>query len=187
MTPRWAPCVLAVAAIVELLLAHRVGAQIIAPSGERNVVYVELGGPGGIFSLNYERLNASDVYLRIGAGTWGFTNLDNVREELRTGVVGAPRRFDVSDLLGRGEGRFVEVGGAVAVGHYFRSRYGATEVDGAFVSAVPEIGIRYEPPGGGFTYRITFAPMLPLINSASAFPRASPELWGGFSAGYSFR
>ena len=120
--------------------------QIIAPSPVRNVVYAEVGGAGGIVSLNSHRRS--------------------------------PRT---------GEGRIAEAGFAVVAGTYRRTRYGATEVDGTYASLVPTIGLRAEPPGGGFTYRITFSPLVPILNSASAFPRSSPILWGGMSAGYIFR
>ena len=123
-----------------LLSSDQSRAQIIAPPTERNVVYLELGGPGGLYSLNYERLNASELYLRGGATTWSLTNVDRVREKVSAVIVGATRRFDVSELL-----------------------------------------------GGGFTYRIMFTPLLPLINSSTAFPQSSPAVRGSFSAGYAFR
>ena len=147
-------------------------AQIIAPSPVRNVVYAEVGGAGGIVSLNYERLTEQGIYVRGGTGIWSFTNLDNVREEIANLVGGATRRFDISDRLGEGEGRIAEAGFAVVAGTYRRTRYGATEVDGTYASLVPTIGLRAEPPGGGFTYRITFSPLVPILNSASAFPRS---------------
>jgi hypothetical protein len=162
-------------------------AQIIAPSPERNVVYAEIGGAGGIFSVNYERLAEQGIYLRGGAGFWGLTNLDNVREEITNVIAGATRRYDISDLLGQGEGRIAEAGFAVVAGTYKRTRYDATEVDGTYASLVPTIGLRVEPPAGGFTYRITFTPLIPFVNRASAFPRSTPILWGGLSIGYIFR
>lgn len=179
---------LACAALVLAAGAARpAAAQIMTASPVRNVVYAEFGGAGGIFSMNYERLTEQGIYFRGGAGFWGFTNLDNVREDISTFVVGATRRFDISDLLKQGEGRIAEAGFAVVAGSYKRTRYGATEVDGTYASLVPTLGLRAEPPAGGFTYRITFAPLIPFVNRASAFPRSSPILWGGMSAGYIFR
>ena len=175
------------AACATLFLTARAEAQIIAPAPLRNVVYAEVGGAGGIVSLNYERLTDEGIYFRGGTGLWSFTNGDNVREELRNIVGGATRRFDISDLLGQGEGRVAEAGVAVVAGTYRRTRYGATEVDGTYASLVPTLGLRAEPPGGGFTYRITLAPLVPILNRAAAFPRSSPMLWGGMSAGYIFR
>ena len=168
-------------------ISRPVTAQIIAPSPERNVVYAELGGAGGIFSLNYERLTEQGIYFRAGTGLWSLTNLDAVHEEITNVIVGATRRFDISDMLGQGEGRIAEAGFAVAAGTYKRTRYAATEVDGTYASLVPTLGLRAEPPAGGFTYRITFSPLIPFVNRASAFPRPSPILWGGFSVGYIFR
>ncbi|MEP6990981.1 MAG: hypothetical protein ABJA80_08645 [bacterium] len=163
------------------------GAQIMAPSSARNIVYAEVGGAGGLFSLNYERLTEEGIYVRGGTGFWGITNLDNVREDIRTIVAGASQRFDISDLLGQGAGRIAEAGVAVVAGTYKRTRYDVTEVDGTYASLVPTVGLRAEPPAGGFTYRVTVTPLLPIVNSASAFPRSAPTMWAGISAGYIFR
>ena len=163
------------------------GAQIIAPSAARNVVYAEFAGAAGLFSLNYERLTEEGLYFRGGTGFWAFTNLDNVREEITTVVTGVSRRFDVSDQLKQGEGRIVEAGLAVVAGTYKRTRYDVVEVDGSYASLVPTVGVRAEPPGGGYTWRLTFTPLIPIVNRASAFPRPTPILWAGISAGYIFR
>jgi hypothetical protein len=163
------------------------GAQIIASAPLRNVVYAEIGGAGGLFSLNYERLTDQGVYLRAGYGFWGLTNLDAVREDLKNIVVGATRRFDISDLLKQGDGRIAEAGFAVVAGTYKRTRYEQTEIDGTYASLVPTASLRAEPPAGGFTYRITISPLLPFVNRASAFPLPSAVMWGGISAGYVFR
>ena len=168
-------------------MSRPVAAQIMAPSPERNIVYAEIAGAGGIFSLNYERLTDHGVYLRAGTGLWAATNLDNVRDEITNVIAGATRRFDISDLLRQGEGRIAEAGAAVVAGTYKRTRYDVTEVDGTYASLVPTIGLRSEPPGGGFSIRMTFTPQIPIVNRASAFPRAAPILWGGFSVGYIFR
>lgn len=175
-----------------LLLASALGvaslstslmAQIVAPSAPRNIVYAELGGPGGLFSLNYELLSESDFYFRGGAGYWGFTNLDSVHEALMTIVGGATRRFDVSERVGEGEGRIVETGVALVAGTYRRTRYQEVEVDGAYASLVPTFGIRVEPPAGGYSWRLTVTPLIPIVNRASAFPQSSPTLWGGIMHG----
>ena len=168
-------------------LSRPSAAQIIAASPERNVVYAELGGAGGIFSLNYERLTEQGIYFRGGTGFWSLTNLDAVHENITNIVAGATKRFDISDLLGRGEGRIVEAGFAIVAGTYKRTRYDATEVDGTYASLAPTIGLREEPPAGGLTYRITLSPLIPLAYRASAFPLPSPTVWGGFSVGYIFR
>ena len=162
-------------------------AQIIAPSPERNVVYAELGGAGGIFSLNYERLTEQGIYFRGGTGLWSLTNLDAVHEDITNIVAGATRRFDISDLLGRGEGRIVEAGFAIVAGTYKRTRYDATEIDGSYASLAPTVGLREEPPASGLTYRITLSPLIPFVICASAFPGSSPILWGGLSVGCLFR
>ncbi len=189
---RWViPRLLRPAACAALCLAAAApglaDAQIMAPSSARNIAYAEIGGAGALFSLNYERLTEEGIYVRRGTGFWGLTNLANVREDIRTIVVGATRRIDISDLLGQGAGRIAEAGVAVVAGTYERTRYGVTEVDGTYASLAPTVGLRAEPPGGGFTYRITSTPLVPIVNRASAFPQSSPTLWGGFSAGYIFR
>lgn len=150
-------------------------------------MYAELGGPGGMFSLNYENLSKQGFYYRGGVGYWALTNLDNVREELTTVVVGATRRFDVSDRVGQGEGRIVEAGLAVVAGSYRRTRYQDVESNGAYASLVPTFGIRMEPPAGGYTWRLTVTPLIPIVNRSSAFPQSSPAIWGGISMGYIFR
>ena len=168
-------------------LSRPSAAQIIAASPERNVVYAELGGAGGIFSLNYERLTEQGIYFRGGTGFWSLTNLDAVHENITNIVAGATKRFDISDLLGRGEGRIVEAGFAIVAGTYKRTRYDATEIDGSYASLAPTVGLREEPPASGLTYRITLSPLIPFVICASAFPGSSPILWGGLSVGCLFR
>lgn len=150
-------------------------------------MYAEVGGAGGLFSLNYERLTARGIYVRGGAGFWGVSILDSVHEDLKNIIVGATRRFDISDLPGQEAGRIAEVGFAVVAGTYKRTRFNETEVDGTYASLVPTIGLREEPPAGRFTYRITLTPLLPFVNRASAFPLPFAVLWGGVSAVYTFR
>ncbi len=128
--------------------------------GQRNIVFAEIGGFGGIYSVNYERIFKEDKGLaaRIGLASYGKTNAiptqivyiigeRNHKLELSAGVSFLTGTID----FGNGTNGF---------------------------EAIPTAGIkyRYQPQDGGFFFNIgpitltTFHPV-----------------WGGIGLGYVFK
>lgn len=161
-------------------------AQIRRDPPADNAAYLEVGGPGGFYSLNYERTTSSVVALRVGATAWSVTNLDNLKEDVSAVIAGVTLRHDVSALVGHEEGRYVEAGAAVSAGSHSRTRYGTLESSGGFLTLVPMVGIRYQPPTGGFLYRVTVTPFVPLAGGAAKYPFDGPMMSASLSAGYAF-
>lgn len=178
---RVAPFALLVALLAILSPAARAQDAITA----RNATYLELGGPGGLFSLNQDFLVRDHVSIRGGFTSWGNQALDGIDENLDAGIIGVSRHFDAGEVFG-GEGRFVEVGLAVLAGHYSRKSYGRVERDGAFATLSPQLGIRLQRPGGGFFLRATATPMIHLISGDNAFPVSSPKMAAGISLGWAY-
>lgn len=131
----------------------------------RNAVYVEALGPGGWYSVNYERRVTRDISLR-----GGFTALD--------GYVGFP--LMVNALLGQ-NGDYFEIGIGVVPGYttipllpsssFIKSGKG-------FMYGAATLGYRYQPYNGGFLFRIGFTPIFA--------PHNTFIFWGGMSIGYAF-
>ena len=121
-------------------------AQITQRPPADNTVYLELGGPGGFLSLNYERYLDDRLSARAGAASWSVSNLNNLHEEMTAAIASVSARWDISDYAGQGDGRFAEGGLALSVGNYSRSVNNALESRGGFVTLVPMGGLRYQLP-----------------------------------------
>ncbi len=162
-------------------------AQLVTEQGitARNASYLELGGPGGLFSLNHEYLVRDRVSVRGGFSSWGTQSFDGIDENLDAGIVGVSRHFDASEVFG-GEGRLIELGLAVIAGRYSRRSYGNVQREGSFASLSSQIGVRLQRPQGGFFLRAAATPMLHLLNGGNAFPTSSPTMAAGISLGYAY-
>jgi hypothetical protein len=137
-------------------------------------VFFELGGPGLIFSANYDtRLsNQRDgLGLRLGAGfaTGGGASLFS-----------AP--FQLNYLLGK-HGKYFEIGaGATYINVNINSgnssyEFGSYQFTGSKVAGTMTFGYRYQPIDGGFSFRASFNPIL-IGNTFVPY--------GGLSFGYAF-
>ncbi len=133
-----------------------------------NSVFLELGGNGVLYSLNYDRLLNKDFGLKAGVMFMAASEGSSA-----AAAYAVPLTFnyffgDYSSRLELGAGAsFI----AAAVGSEGSSFNGS----GTAVSF--NIGYRYQPMDGGFLFRATFSPFY--INS-NFIP------WGGLSFGYSF-
>ena len=145
-----------------------------------------MGGPAGFYSANYDRLLNSIFSIRAGATSWSITGFDQQGEKLTAVLIGATVRLDISHFVDREEGRFAELGAVVTAGTHSRTSYHTIEADGAFTTLVPLIGIRYQAPGGGFMYRATFTPYLPLSGGSAQYPQEGVRRGASLSAGYAF-
>lgn len=176
------------AAALLLSLVQRVDAQIVElpPIVAPNSAFLEVGGPGGFYSTNYEHLLNEVVSLRVGATSWNITSFDKQGEKMAAAIVGAAARVDISRYLGKEEGRYIELGATITIGNYSRSSYDSIEADGAFTTLVPMLGIRYQPPRGGFMYRATATPYVPLSGGTAQYPHEGVQPGASLSVGYAF-
>jgi hypothetical protein len=145
-----------------------------------NSLYLELGGSGAVYSLNYERFVQRDVSLRVG---FGYVSLKGAEISGGT-VVNEIALLTIpvtASYLGIGSGNHRLELGAGAV---FARITGETTSDGAkaFGSASGVVGTaiagyRYVRPDGGFTFRAAFTPL---------FGEGGFQPWAGVALGYSF-
>jgi len=148
--------------------------------GAESSVYLELGGPGVLYSLNYERLLRPDVALRVGLGLFA------IREEgTGDGMTWLTVPITGSYLVGQRAHRF-EVGGGLATGYAWsdlNQRPGATD-DYFLIALSLHAGYRYQPRDGGFLLR---ALVTPIVGGRRFAPLGMPvTVWAGLSLGWSF-
>ncbi|WP_228691522.1 hypothetical protein [Lunatimonas sp.] len=150
-------------------------------------IYLELGGAGLAYSVNYDfRFDKTDQQswgMRVGAGGWA-TKRYSSSESLLTLPI------QVNRLFGK-KRHFFEVGGGATFIHYRdRSTWGNTSYEWrnfnfildsgdtpAFMGTL-NMGYRKVPENGGFTFR---ANLTPIFNHNGFWP-----LFAGISFGYAF-
>ena len=144
-----------------------------------NLVFLELGGNGILYTMNYDRAIAGGFTVRVGVGHLA-EGANPIAGDVQTAslpAVGAP--FLINYVRGRGRHR-LEVGAGVTLLYASArasTRYRAATAADLTPLATALIGYRYVPPEGGFTYRAGFTP---LVSDAGVLP------WGGLSVGYLF-
>ena len=193
-TRRWILAIVVVAAAA----GRPAGAQIVEAdrTPARNSAYFEFGGPGGLYSLNYEYTARQSIGLRAGGTWWDFTNMDQRRERVSAAILGVTLRIDISELVDRctlgcptegiGEGgRFIELGAAMVAGTHYVASYGTEQASGAFKTFSPSLGLRYQPARDRWMYRVTFTPLVPIMGGAATFPDKA-AMAAGLSVGLSF-
>lgn len=149
-------------------------------SSPHNLIFLELGGNGILYSINYDRALAGGFTIRVGVGhlAEGANPIATEQTELASlGAVGLPVLLNY--VRGTGSHRLELGAGATVLYTSARAstRYRAATPATITPLATALIGYRYVPRGGGFTYRAGFTP---LISTAGVLP------WGGLSVGYLF-
>ncbi len=141
----------------------------------RNSIYLEAGGIGGIWSLNYEQVIHTKADLRMG---------------VRTGI----STYPVADYTGRfnpdifipmaltgvlGQDHCLELGFGQTFSHTVQTNYadGEPERQSALHSNFT-VGYRYRPNKGGILFRCSYTPIIDFNRSY--------RHWGGLSIGYTF-
>lgn len=148
-------------------------------------VYLELGGFGGAYSVNYDRLLPTGAVFRVGATNGTIC-----------GMVGSCRRtiaapVGMSYLFGNPLGiassnQWVEVGGGVVVGMKGEAPNSGVGVGvSPFVSLGALVGLRRQPAGRGVTFRLAVTPLLTL-GEAGGTPPGGVMLSAGIALGYAF-
>lgn len=151
---------------------HSVQAQERAEPPASNAVYLELLGNGALYTVNYDRRFADHWSGRIGFMVVTAQAEEPVNDEVGVAILPVM----VNYLAGAGSHR-LELG----IGPLFGIVGGELEEYGGFAGVglagvTTTFGYRYQPPGGGFVFRIGLTP----------FYSGMPQLWGGLSLGYAF-
>ncbi|MGB3850438.1 MAG: hypothetical protein WA958_10765 [Tunicatimonas sp.] len=143
----------------------------------RNSVFLELGGNGLLYSLNYDHKFFDHASARIGAMFISVSANDPTTVDGRVSVFLLPLMANY--LVGDGNSR-LELGGGLLVGGVNADATIDNEAiddvaGGAAFTA--NVGYRLQPRDGGFLFRIGFTPV---ISSAGFLP------WAGISFGATF-
>jgi hypothetical protein len=137
-----------------------------------NAVYVELGGNGITYSLNYERFLTPDLSARVGLGYFavGDAALAGASASLTTVPV-------MLNYLGIGRyNHRLELGVGLVVLHMSSQvidGFGSDFGSGTLVAGTGCIAYRYAPLHGGFNFK---AGLTPIVASFGVFPSAGVSL-----------
>jgi len=152
----------------------------------KNAIYLDLAGPGLIYSINYDRVITPDLSARIGFSYFG------VGASASSGDTTASAEFSywavpiTASYLGIGStSNMFEVGGGGVIMNFSGS--GLIEADDESAEAGASVttfaltalaGYRHQPADGGFVFRIGLSPMMNF--EAGFLP------WGYLSLGAAF-
>jgi len=157
--------------IVTVCLSETVHSQQAGVLNAHNAVYIELGGPGMLYSVNYEYRIVRQFSLRAGFTIWKFPFLiasvdmmaAPVMINLLLGGRHANLEIGIGLLAGRAAGEWLIGGGSLG--------------ETTFVVGTGTIGYRHQSIDGGFVFRIGFTPVFSSDGLLPAF---------GLSMGHSF-
>lgn len=174
--------------VLVCLLAAPLAAQE-RPVSARDAVYLEVGGYGGYYSLNYDRRISDRLAVRVGGSETAFTNLDGERFHITALPVGVGFLIDpemlrpgASRWFG-GAHRWIEIGPGLVLGSEGSDRESAPEERTGLVVLTGTLGFRLQRPTQGWLLRIGLTPFLPLKSPPGTF---FTGVSGGISVGYSF-
>jgi hypothetical protein len=147
--------------ILILFLASIYPQDLEKTSPKRNIVFIEGGGSGLLFSLNYERFLNQNISIRAGFGTGG--------------VILTSYPILVNYYIG--DEKKLELG----LGMIYVNNYTENSLLGKPGSLIitSTIGHSYHPASGGITIRFSFTPMY-ILKTKRMVPYA------GISAGFNF-
>jgi hypothetical protein len=141
----------------------------------KNSIYFELGGNGGLYSINYERIFFKCINCRVGfsyfSQSWGFS----------PGTI-KTKTFPITITWSSGHAaNHFETGGGVLIGTEHRYLNSSNDFLYDIFDITAFLGYRYQPQGEGYLFRVGLAPFLP-------FKREYPwtYLSGGISLGLHF-
>ena len=139
-------------------------------SMSRNSIYLEAGGPGALYSINYDFRFESHLGVRVGYSHWTFTFFGH------GSFTGYPVMLN---FLSGEESHHFEAGlgvvmTEVSMTDIFFTNLSAGRKD---VFGTAMFGYRFQPQAGGIVFRAGLTPFY-IIDRVF--------LWGGVSLGYSF-
>jgi hypothetical protein len=122
-----------------------------------NAIYFEAGGPGLLYSINFERMITDDFSIRLGYSSWGFSLLASSSGSF-TGIP-----IMINNLMGDGNSKF-EFGAGIEFinASTTTSFFGLTPSTTNTVSTsagIATLGYRYQPRGGGIHFRAVCNPI----------------------------
>jgi len=135
---------------------------------DRSAIYLELLGPGLLYSINYDFRVTQNWGLRAGFSDWTVPGIFALTSG-ELGFAGFP--ITVNCLLGHGSNH-LELGAGVVpavvtlngnfffVGPYINGRK-------SILLETATVGYRYQPTDGGFVFRICFTPILNKMERSS--------------------
>lgn len=145
----------------------------------RNAVYAELGGPGLLYTINYERFFLPRLSVRAGFSLFGFRE-SGTGDTL--GIFTLP--LTAQYLVGSGS-HHLELGLGLITGVMWSdlNSFDRTEHFG-LIAATATVGYRYQPPAGGLLLRVALTPFYGGERFEPAGLPVTP--WGSVGAGYAF-
>lgn len=145
------------------------------PDTCRNAIYLEVLGPGIVYSINYDYHISQHFGLRAGFSTWSLPGHSR-RQDTEIDLVSFP--VTANYLSGDGSSQ-LELGAGVVPINFSWGLFSEV-VKKTTVLGTVTIGYRYQPADGGLVFRIGFTP---LFN----FDVPQPiQPWGGLSIGFAF-
>lgn len=150
------------------------GQGSLAPNG----VYIELLGPGLLYSLNYERIIGDKVSLRLGVSGWGGSSNDGIS----TLAVAVPMTISYVGIRDRQHGFEVGGGGSVLYGGSASGGVSVGSIAGTGGLATLFGGYRLHPVDKmGFQLRVGLGIQAMFINNQSLiYPWPYLSLGAGF-------
>ena len=147
-----------------------------------NSIYLEIGGSGFIYSLNYDRNLGNIIAVRAGFGylplpTQTTASGAKVTASL-TSVPVSISWFPFSSSTSSPSSK-LEIGAGASYEELVAKKIAKSKV-GSGIAYTGILGYRYQPADGGFLFRIAFTPFL----SSPIFTGFEP--WGGITLGYGF-
>jgi hypothetical protein len=160
--------------------------QVKSERSAKNAVYIELGGNGAWYSLNYERFVMDDAAIRIGGMFMSMSataSSGGSTASASASWLAFPLMFS---YLGVGsENHKLELGAGATMMYFSGSgsnNFSSSITASGFVMApTATVGYRYVPTDGGFNFKAGFTPFLiAAAGQTHLFP------WAGIAAGYGF-
>lgn len=147
----------------------------------KNVMYLELLGNGGLYSINYERMLSNDMSARLGFSYFSIsasgTSSDGQQSSAKASIVTAPALFNY--MVG-GKNHKLEMGAGATLIYVSASASGgaaSASGEGVGVAGTGVVGYRYSPADGGFVFRAGYTPLV---------GKGGYMSWGGVSFGGTF-
>lgn len=142
----------------------------------KNLVYLELLGNGGLYSINYERMIGNDLSARLGFSYFS-VSASAGDSTAKASLVTAPVMLNY--MLGGKNHKFETGAGATVIYVSASASGGGASMSGEGIGVVGTgtVGYRYSPADGGFVFRVGYTPFI----GANGF-----NSWGGASFGGTF-
>jgi hypothetical protein len=170
---------LALSAFATPATADRINPGLSNEGAANNSVFIEGGGPGLLYSLNYERVVENDFGLRIGVSYTSFSGTASGGGSSSTASAAFLAVPVIASYLGlRGGNHILELG-AGATGIYASGAASGSGIaaSGSGMTALGTalIGYRRQPTDGGFQFRVGFEA---LVGKGLALSNPDPNSFG---------